>query len=56
MVKTQQIADSPEEICPLLVGSTVPLITLSTTQGRPNDLRVAIEEKPTVLVYYRGGW
>lgn len=50
------VAESPEAIRPLLVGTTVPSCTLTTVDGEPFDLTAAIHQKPTVLIFYRGGW
>ncbi|RMG56016.1 MAG: hypothetical protein D6723_01365 [Acidobacteria bacterium] len=50
------IPNSAHEICPLLVGERVPSVTLKTVDGRPFDLSAAIARKPTVLIFYRGGW
>jgi hypothetical protein len=53
----ERIANSPEEIRPLLIGMTVPTITgLTKTDGTPFDLNTAIAKKPTILIFYRGGW
>ena len=49
-------ASSPQEISPLIIGSTVPELTLRTSGGDSYDLNAAMEGKPTVLVFYRGGW
>ena len=51
-----QVAESAEEICPLLVGQSVPDVQLTTVKGRSVDLADAIAEKPTLLIFYRGGW
>ncbi len=46
----------PEDTRPLLVGETIPGLTLTTVGGQPFDLLAAVESRPTVLIYYRGGW
>lgn len=51
-----RVADSAEEICPLLVGQSVPNVDLTTVKGRSYDLAEAISEQPTLLIFYRGGW
>jgi hypothetical protein len=56
MNQTYHVAESPHNICPLLVGSEIPRLTMTTVQGHSLDLRLAVTEKPTILVYYRGGW
>ena len=47
---------SAEEVRPLLVGAVVPGVMLRTPDGATFDLRASIEGKPTVLIFYRGGW
>ena len=54
--KAYQVPTSAEDICPILVGTTIPKLTLTTVNGSPFDLNAAIIEKPTVLIFYRGGW
>jgi hypothetical protein len=34
----------------------IPQVTLSRADGAFFDLGVALNEKPAVLVFYRGGW
>ena len=41
---------------PLAVGDEVPDVTLRTEEGTEVSLRKLISEKPTVLIFYRGGW
>lgn len=41
---------------PLKVGDSVPDVTLRTEDDKPVNLRKLISEKPTVLIFYRGGW
>ncbi|MCA9784020.1 MAG: hypothetical protein H6678_08805 [Candidatus Delongbacteria bacterium] len=51
-----QAAPSAGEICPILVGQTVPaleVLDLDSTRVLLNDSFAAA---PTVLVIYRGGW
>ncbi len=52
----QTVATSPDAICPLLIGSPVPDLTVKTVAGESFDLKAAIRSKPTVLIFYRGGW
>jgi len=49
-------AASPEEVTPPSVGDTLPALTLTTADGTPFDLNVAVAERPTLLILYRGGW
>lgn len=41
---------------PLAVGQTIPDSTLQTEDGKSVKLRELVSEKPTVLIFYRGGW
>lgn len=50
------IANKVEDVQPLLVGNDVPAVELKTVEGEAIDLRTAIGGKPTLLVFYRGGW
>lgn len=55
-VDDANVAASAEEIRPLLVGSAVPSVTVRTIDGTEVDLREVVLQKPSVLVFYRGGW
>ncbi|XOV79852.1 MAG: peroxiredoxin-like family protein [Aestuariibacter sp.] len=50
------IAASAEDVSPLLNGETIPENMLFTPQGKPVKLSDIVSKKPTVLVFYRGGW
>ncbi len=49
-------AESAAEVTPLLVGSTVPSVSLRTIEGDVVDLLEDARKKPSILVFYRGGW
>ncbi len=51
-----QLPAQPEDISPLLAGETIPNITLSALDGKTVNFREIAKNKPTVLVFYRGGW
>src|SRR5271168_3187774 len=40
----------------LKVGDTIPDVTLHTVDNKEVKLRTLVAEKPTVLVFFRGGW
>ncbi|MET4082648.1 peroxiredoxin [Pedobacter sp. UYP30] len=46
----------PEDVSPLLVGEKIPTLILSNDKGESVDLNKVVAEKPTILVFYRGGW
>ncbi len=50
------IPQIPEDISPLLIGEKIPMATLTDASGKDFDLNKAVSEKPTVLIFYRGGW
>jgi len=41
---------------PLKVGNSVPDVKLRTEENQEVRLRKLVSEKPTVLIFYRGGW
>ncbi|WP_052334054.1 peroxiredoxin family protein [Pedobacter sp. V48] len=46
----------PEDISPLLVGENIPVLKLLKSSGESFDLNKSVAGKPTILVFYRGGW
>jgi len=46
----------PTDISPLLIGESVPAVTLPDATGKPISLNAKIAAKPTILIFYRGGW
>ncbi len=51
-----QVPEKAEDICPLLIGETLPKGNLQDEEGKIILLKDLIEATPTVLVFYRGGW
>jgi peroxiredoxin len=52
----QDLPGTPGDIRPLFVGAKIPELTLQRVDGSPVDLGDEIAKKPTVLIFYRGGW
>ncbi|QHJ11983.1 Putative peroxiredoxin bcp [Paraglaciecola mesophila] len=50
------IAQSAQDVSPLLVGHGAPNTKLKTAEGAPVSLKAMLMQKPTVLIFYRGGW
>lgn len=46
----------PEDISPLLDGENIPQVKLINDAGQSFDLNAAVASKPTILIFYRGGW
>jgi len=51
-----QLPEKDEDISPLLNGETIPDIALKAPDGSTHQVAQIIEEKPTILLFYRGGW
>jgi len=51
-----QISDKAEDISPLLIGEVLPSASLQDADGNRIELRSILKSKPTILVFYRGGW
>lgn len=52
----QQVVQRPEDISPLLYGEKIPQAALPDASGKAVELLETVATKPTVLVFYRGGW
>lgn len=50
------VAMNASEAKPLSKGSKAPNVILQTADGKQEDLKSILGGKPTVLVFYRGGW
>jgi peroxiredoxin len=51
-----RIAQSPEDIKPLLNGMSAPLVSVQDSEGKAVELGAVLKQQDTVLVFYRGGW
>ncbi len=50
------IVEDAAQVSPILIGETVPAVTLFDAKGTPFNLLEKAAEKPTILLFYRGGW
>ncbi|MFC1601821.1 peroxiredoxin-like family protein [Candidatus Sumerlaeota bacterium] len=50
------VPNDAAKVRPILVGQPLPKIVLRTADNAPFELNAAIAEKPTVLIFFRGGW
>lgn len=50
------VANSAAEAKPLKLGATAPDASLKTLDGKDIKLKNALGGKPTVVIFYRGGW
>lgn len=50
------IPSKAEDISPLLIGESLPNANLQNLEGKDINLKDVLQLKPTVLLFYRGGW
>jgi len=50
------IPDSPLQVQPLSVGARAPIFAARTTEGALRTFQPDSYKKPTVVLFYRGGW
>jgi peroxiredoxin len=51
-----EIPNAPEMVRPLSVGALAPTARLDAIDGSSVDLSALFAAKPTILIFYRGGW
>lgn len=51
-----QMPEKAEDIAPLLIGETFPNTEVTAIDGSSIAFHEVLKEKPTVLIFYRGGW
>ncbi|PPK99264.1 peroxiredoxin-like family protein [Parapedobacter indicus] len=54
--QNHSVPEKPEDISPLLIGESIPMISLKDAMGHPFSLTDQAADTPTILVFYRGGW
>ncbi|MGN6394493.1 MAG: peroxiredoxin family protein [Mucilaginibacter sp.] len=52
----QHWAAQPADVSPLLTGEQIPAVRIPAADGKLFDLNDHVAQKPTILVFYRGGW
>jgi peroxiredoxin len=55
-VQRESIAADAEQVSPLLNGQFVPDVILQTAFGKDISLKTLVESKPSLILFYRGGW
>ena len=53
---TGPLYDRPQDVRPLEKGQTTPGGKLMALDGKMVDLKSLVSQKPSVLIFYRGGW
>lgn len=51
-----QVYKTADEINPLTIGTLIPEIEIHSLDERAISIRDIVSEKPTVILFYRGGW
>ncbi|PWJ58728.1 peroxiredoxin [Dyadobacter jejuensis] len=54
--ETTTFPQQATDISPLLIGESIPDFTLPDLQGKAVKLKEQLAAKPTLLIFYRGGW
>lgn len=52
----KEIPSSADKVSPMEVGEEIPDVTLKDSFGNDTELQNLVSQKPTLLVFYRGGW
>lgn len=52
----QSVPDDAKKVNPILVNSIIPDVSVKNIDGKTVALQTIVTEKPTVLIFYRGGW
>ncbi len=50
------IAENADSVTPLLNGQVAPKTTLKMADGSPVSLQALTMQKPSIVLFYRGGW
>ena len=50
------IAEDADSVTPLLNGQVAPKTTLKMADGSPVSLKALTMQKPSIVLFYRGGW
>jgi hypothetical protein len=51
-----QVAENAADVTPLKVGEKAPSVELTSIENTSTSLQEIVKRKPTVLLFYRGGW
>lgn len=54
--KSDVVPTEPNAICPILIGEKLPEGTVTNLEGKEVSTAELTKEKPTVIIFYRGGW
>jgi peroxiredoxin len=52
----KEVYPSSKNVQPLLIGAEIPSVSLTRRNGSPCELAELIKTKPSIIIFYRGGW
>jgi len=55
-VEPTTVPTDPAQVAPLAIGATMPSVTVRNPDGSPRELGPGKLSKPTIVIFYRGGW
>ena len=55
-LERRTIAEDADSVTPLLNGQVAPKTTLKMADGSPVSLQALTMQKPSIVLFYRGGW
>ncbi|QJR81146.1 AhpC/TSA family protein [Alteromonas pelagimontana] len=53
---SKALATAPEKVSSLLNGMEIPNVIVKDAEGAPFSLQALIMQKPSIVLFYRGGW
>jgi peroxiredoxin len=56
LAEGKPVSDSSTVAKPLVIGDTIPNVTVTSIQGKELSLRRLVSKKPSIVIFYRGGW
>ena len=56
LLSAQEVPTDPFGVSPLLINETIPDVELRTIENEAVSLHNVVKAKPTMFVFYRGGW
>lgn len=55
-LSSAQVAEKAEDVSPLLIGENIPVTAVLSLENEKTSTAAIFKAKPTVLLFYRGGW
>ncbi|MGL1957587.1 MAG: AhpC/TSA family protein [Colwellia sp.] len=55
-MNTKQIAETADQVAPLMNGQQIPDVEVTTVAGEKKSLVKVLNKTKTILFFYRGGW